>query len=76
MNPMQIMQMFKNPQAFMQNMMNNSEVGKNPMLKNAMEMAQKGDAQGVEQLARNLCKEKGVNPDEAIGKIRSQFSMK
>lgn len=76
MNPMQMMQAFKNPQQFIQGMMNNNQAMQNPILKNALEMAQKGDTQGVEQLARNLCKEKGVNPDEAIGKIRSQFSMK
>lgn len=75
MNPMQMMQAFRNPQAFMQSMMNNNQAMQNPILKNALEMAQKGDKQGVEELARNLCREKGVNPEEAIGKIKSQFGM-
>lgn len=75
MNPMQMMQAFRNPQQFMQSMMNNSQVAQNPILKNALEMAQKGDKKGVEELARNLCSEKGINPDDAIGKIKSQFGM-
>lgn len=75
MNPMQMMQAFRNPQQFIQGMMNNNQAMQNPILKNALEMAQKGDKQGVEELARNLCKEKGVNPEEAIRKIKSQFGM-
>lgn len=75
MNPMQMIQAFRNPQQFIQGMMNNNQAMQNPILKNALEMAQKGDKQGVEELARNLCKEKGVNPEEAIGKIKSQFGM-
>lgn len=72
---MQMIQAFKNPQQFIQGMMNNSQAMQNPILKNALEMAQKGDKQGVEELARNLCKEKGINPDEAISKIKGQFGM-
>lgn len=72
---MQMMQAFRNPQQFIQGMMNNNQAMQNPILKNALEMAQKGDEQGVEELARNLCKEKGVNPEEAIGKIKSQFGI-
>lgn len=64
-----------NPQQLIQGMMNNSQAMQNPILKNALEMAQKGDKQGVEELARNLCSEKGINPDDAIGKIKSQFGM-
>lgn len=75
MNPMQMIQAFKNPQQFIQGMMNNNQAMQNPILKNALEMAQKGDKKGVEELARNLCSEKGINPDEAIGKIKSQFGI-
>lgn len=74
-SPLQFIQAMRNPQAFMQSMMNNSQAMQNPILKNALEMAQKGDKQGVEELARNLCKEKGVDPEEAIEKIKSQFGM-
>lgn len=80
MNPMMTMigQMMKggcNPQQLIQGMMNNSQAMQNPILKNALEMVQKGDKKGVEELARNLCSEKGINPDDAIGKIKSQFGI-
>ena len=47
----------------------------NPMIKNAIEMYQKGDKDGVNQLAQNLCKEKGIVYDDAIKQIKSQFGM-
>lgn len=67
MNPMQM---------FVSQMMNNSQVMKNPMLKNAINMANKGDSKGIEQMARNLCAEKGINPEEAITQIKSQFGIR
>ena len=72
-NPMQLIQAMKNPQAFMQQMMNNSQIMQNPIAKNAMEMAQNGNMQGIEQMARNLCKEKGLNADDVFNQIKSRF---
>lgn len=62
-----------NPQQFIQNMMGNSQIMSNDMVKNAYGMAQKGDFQEVENLARNICKTKGINPDDVIRQIKSQF---
>lgn len=73
MNPLQFVQAMRNPQEFMQNIMNNNEIMKNPMAKNAMEMAQNGNMQGIEQMARNLCKEKGLNADDVFNQIKSRF---
>lgn len=75
MNPMNLMQMFQNPQQFMQNIMENNQIMSNPIAKNAVELMQKGDAQGVEQMARNLCKEKGLNADELMQQIKSKFNL-
>lgn len=75
MNSMNLMQMFQNPQQFMQNIMGNNQIMSNPMAKNAVELMQKGDAQGVEQMARNLCKEKGLNADEVMQQIKSKFNL-
>ena len=72
---MNLMQMFQNPQQFMQNIMGNNQIMSNPMAKNAVELMQKGDAQGVEQMARNLCKEKGLNADEVMQQIKSKFNL-
>lgn len=79
MNPlMMISQMMKNggnPQQIFQQMIGNNPAMNNPIMKNAFEMAQKGDSKGVEEIARNLCKEKGINPDEAIEKVRQKLGM-
>ena len=72
-NPIQLIQAMKNPQAFMQQMMNNSQIMQNPIARNAMEMAQQGNMQGIEQMARNLCKEKGLNADDVFNQIKSGF---
>ena len=73
MNPMQMLQGMRNPQQFLQQMMGNNSVMKNPMARNAMQMAQNGDSKGIEQMARNLCKEKGINPDDVMKQIKSRF---
>ena len=75
MNPLQFMKAMRNPQEFIQQMMNNSQVMRNPMAKNAIGMAQSGDTKGIEQMARNLCREKGINPDEMIKQIKSRMGM-
>ncbi|WP_177974964.1 hypothetical protein [uncultured Eubacterium sp.] len=76
MNPLNIFQMMKNgnPQQFLQQMMGNNQIMSNPLMKNTIEMAQKGDMQGIEQMARNLCKEKGLNADDVINQIKSKFN--
>ena len=75
MNPINIFQMMKaGPQQFIQQMMGNNQIMSNPLMKNTIEMAQKGDMQGIEQMARNLCKEKGLNADDVINQIKSKFN--
>lgn len=74
-NMAMLMQAVKNPQQFIQQMMGNSQAMQNPMIRNAIEMYQKGDKDGVNQLAQNLCKEKGISYTDAINQIKSQFGM-
>ena len=57
-----------NPQQFIQNLKNN-----NPMLSNIIQMAQKGDAKGVENFARNLFKENGRDFDKEFASFMSNF---
>lgn len=45
--------------------------GNNPMLGNLINMAEKGDNQGVETFARNLLKERGMNLDEELSKFKN-----
>lgn len=70
-----LMQAYKNPQQFLQNVMQNSQLMQNPLAKNAIEMYQRGDKDGINKMAENLCKERGLKPDEIINQIKSQFGM-
>lgn len=73
---MNIMQIIgKSPEQFIQNMLSNNQVMKNPMAKNTLDMAQKGNMQGIEQMARNLCKENGLDADEVMNQIKSRFGL-
>ena len=70
-----LMQAIKNPQAFLQQAMNNSQLMQNPISRNALEMYQRGDKQGLNELAQNLCKEKGTSYEEMAKQIKSQIGM-
>lgn len=75
MNPMQMLQVMKNPQQFLQQMMGNRQMMSNPIIKNALWMAQSGDAKGIEKLARNLCKEKGIEVDDFVSQIKQNIGI-
>ena len=76
MNPVQFVKMMcgGNPQKVVMDMMR-EQAGNNPVMRNAMQMAEKGDSEGIEKLARNLCKEQGIDADEMVNKIKSQFGV-
>ena len=74
-NLLGLMQAAKNPQAFLQQAMNNSQMMQNPISRNALEMYQKGDKQGLNELAQNLCREKGTSYEEMTKQIMSQIGM-
>ena len=70
-NILQLGQILRNPQAFLQQAMQSG----NPIVKNAIEMYQKGDTDGINKLAQNLCHEKGLNMQDIEKQIKSQLSM-
>lgn len=76
-NPFQLMQMLRSgsPQQTILDSMRQQSVN-NPVINNALNMAEKNDAQGLEKLARNLCKEKNINPDEMINNIKQKLGVR
>ena len=77
-NPMQFMQMIKgggNPRQMLINMMK-QQTGNSPVMNNALQMMEKGDSKALEQLCRNLGKEKNVDIDQMMNQIKNQFGMK
>lgn len=75
-NPMQLIQLIKggyNPQQLIMNIMQQQNAGNNPILQNAMGMAQNGNLAGLETLARNLAAQRGLNYDQAFAEFKSYF---
>lgn len=72
-NPLNFVQAMRNPQKFMQQAMNDSQLMQNPIARNACGMMQRGDSKGLEELARNLCAERGIKPEDALNQIKQQI---
>ena len=72
MNPMQMLQSFLtkglSPQKIVEQM-----TGNNPMMANLVKMANAGDTDGVEKVARNMFKEKGRDFDKEFSEFKSKF---
>lgn len=66
-----VLQTIRNPQDFLNQAMQSS----NPIVQNAIQMYQKGDKDGINEIAKNLCKEKGTSFDEMAKQIKSQFHL-
>lgn len=45
----------------------------NPMLSNLIDMANKGDTKGLEEFARNMCKEKNIDFDKDFTDFMNNF---
>jgi hypothetical protein len=72
-NPMQIIEMLKGIKDPKQAVMNIAKNNTNPMIKNLIDMAEKGDNQGIENFARNIFKEQGRNFDEEFSEFTKNF---
>ena len=79
MNPMQILQNFfgkgGNPEQLLQKAIGMSG-NNNPMIANLMSLAKSGNKEQVEQFARNVCKERGIDFDKEFSAFISQIKSK
>lgn len=75
--PMNLIQMLRggDPQQMIINTIKKNS-GNNPILNNAIEMAENHDSEGLEKLARNLGKTNGVNVDDMVKQVKNQLGMK
>lgn len=74
-SPFQLIQMIKsgqNPQQLVMSILQ-QQSQKNPILNNAMNLAQGGNAQGLEMLARNLAAQRGLDFDTEFANFKKQF---
>lgn len=58
----------------MKNMMNQM-MKNNPMFQRAMQMSQGKSQNELEQIAENLCKQRGINIEDAKKQFSSMFGM-
>ena len=75
-NPLQLVNMMRrsgNPQAFMMNMLQQNTG--NPLLTTLLSLAQKNDTQGIEQIARNVVQERGLDYDKEFKDFKQQLGL-
>ena len=65
----------KSPKEFIMNMLG-AQMPDNPIINNLINMANSGNKSGVEQVARNLMKEKGLDFDKEFASFMSNFNNK
>lgn len=54
---------------------NTQKIQSNPMAQNVMAMYQNHDSKGLEQMYRNMCKERGINADEQYNNLKKHLGM-
>jgi len=70
MNPFQMIQILRaGPQAFINQFANSSQIANNPAARNALNMLQSGDNEGLRKMAENLCREHGTTPENVLRQI-------
>lgn len=61
-----------NPEQMVMSMLQNSSSG-NPVLQNLLSLAQKKDTQGIENVVRNMAREKGLDFDSEFNNFKQMF---
>ena len=77
-NPiMQFMQMVRsgsNPQTLMLNLLE-QQAGNSPVGQNLIKLAKNNDASSIEQIARNLCAQRGLDFDKEFAAFKQQLGL-
>lgn len=77
-NPAQLIQMIKsgqNPQQLMLKILEQGASSNNPLMANLMELAKNNDTAAIEQFARNVAKERGIDFDKEFNTFRKTFGI-
>ena len=71
MNPIDFFRGIQNPKQFVMNMLKQNQ---NPMAIQLMQMANSGNTKQIEQFARNVCKERGMDFDKSFAEFMKQIN--
>lgn len=74
-NMMDVMKFIKNgnPQEIVMNMLQKDARGGNQIAGTLIQMINSGDSQGIERVARNIAKEKGIDFDKEFNSFKQMF---
>ena len=70
MNPFQMMGAMMNPMQFMM-----KQFGANPLFRQAQQMSQGKSVPEIQQACQNICKQKGLDMNQAWSQFQSQFPL-
>ena len=56
-------------------MLNYLQQNSNPITQNLLKLAQSGDGAGIEQIARNMCKSKGLDFDKEFTAFKQSLGL-
>lgn len=73
-NPIQLINMIRKGQNPQQLMMNIIGQNNNPILENAMNLAQNGNTSALEMIARNLAQQRGLDFDTEFAKFKNYLN--
>ena len=76
--PLDIINMLKNggnPQQIVLSMLPEEQMA-NPVIKNLVQLAQNNDTKSLEQFARNMFQEKGLDFDKEFNSFKQRFGIK
>ena len=71
-NPVQMLGMMRNPKQAI-NSMFQQNLQANPLFKRAQQMAEGKTPEQLQQVAQNLCQQKGIDMNQALQQFQSQF---
>ena len=77
-NPMQLIQMIKggqNPQQLMLNILE-GQAASNPMSANLLDLAKSGKTADIEQIVRNISKQRGIDFDKEFTAFKQMLGVK
>lgn len=77
MNMMQLMNMFRNgnPQEIVANMVKEIANQGNPIMQNLSTLIENGNTQEIENVVRNIAKERGIDFDKEFNSFKQMFKL-
>lgn len=77
MNMMQLMNMFRNgnPQEIVANMVKETASQGNPIMQNLSTLIENGNTQEIENVVRNIAKERGIDFDKEFNSFKQMFKL-